>query len=126
MKLLFTILLSAALGSMFAQTTITLHPTEDVMLDSWWLNGNDTCGEINASAWTHNGQPEMQRSFLKFNLTSIPLMANIQSATLTLYNNPNSINGLQNGEHSHLSGSNASHVQRITSAWQASTATWNV
>lgn len=86
--------------------------------------GQANCPEFNSCAWTVQGVPMIQRSLIDFNLSALPANATVQSATLTLYNNPNSSNGFMNGEHSHLSGSNASLIQRITSPW-AENVTWN-
>lgn len=104
-------------------TTVTFQPDavsgKDGVVDSYYpLVDNSTIAEFNTVAWTHNGSSEIQRGFIDFNFTSIPPNAVIQSAHLTLYNNPNSINGFGNGQHSHLSGSNAALLQRVTSTWQ--------
>jgi hypothetical protein len=127
---LFTaISLFAISHSAFSQTTVTFQPGaagKDAYIDDINVNLNQgNLDEFNALAWTQQGNPLRERSLIEFDLTSIPTNATIQSATLTLYNNPTSSNGLLNGEHSHLSGSDASILQRITSAWSESTVTWN-
>jgi hypothetical protein len=48
----------------------------------------------------------------------------VTSAKLYLYNNPQSINGLGNGQHSQLSGSNAAVINRVLSPWNENTVTW--
>jgi hypothetical protein len=84
--------------------------------------GNST--EFNAGAWTILGLPLSIRSLIDFDLSSLTNGATIQSAQLTLYNNPNSLNGYANGQHSHVSGSNEAVLQRIISPWTEDAA-WN-
>ena len=84
--------------------------------------GNST--EFNAAAWTISGIPLKIRGLIDFNLSSVPSGATIESAVLTLYNNPNSQNGNANGQHVHSSGSNASYLRRITSPW-IENVSWN-
>ena len=78
--------------------------------------------DVDAIAWTQT-DPYLVRSLLHFDLSSIPAGATITNATLTLYNNPNSAE--TGGQHSHLSGSNAAWLQRVTSSWNQYTVTWN-
>ena len=78
--------------------------------------------DVDAIAWTQS-DPYLVRSLLQFDLSSIPSGATITGATLTLYNNPNSAE--TGGQHSHLSGSNAAWLQRVTSSWNQYTVTWN-
>ncbi|MEM0544016.1 DNRLRE domain-containing protein [Flavobacterium sp. j3] len=63
------------------------------------------------------GQPLAIRGLIDFDLSSLPAGVTIQSATLTLYNNPTSQNGNANGQHVNSSGSNESVLQRITAPW---------
>jgi hypothetical protein len=77
--------------------------------------GNST--EFNAGAWTISGSPLSIRSLIDFDLNSLPVGASIQSAKLTLFNNPNSQNGYANGQHVHEIGSNEAVLQRIISQW---------
>ncbi len=113
-----------------AQITIILQPDsvlgKDVCVDSYYPSSpSPGVPEINASSWTHGGQPEDERGLIDFDLSLIPAAAIIQSAYLTLYNNPTSSNGQQNGEHYHLSATNESVLQRITSPWQEDSVYWN-
>ena len=57
-------------------------------------------------------------------MSSLPLGTTIQSAQLTLYNNPDAQNGYANGQHVHISGSNEAVLQRIISPWTEDVA-WN-
>jgi hypothetical protein len=99
---------------------------KDAHIDSYYPNTNGgNVPELNSQAWTVSGNPGVQRGLIEFNLTAIPVGATVQVARLTLYNNPTSSNGFQNGEHSHFSGSNQSSLQRVTSAWNENTVTWN-
>jgi hypothetical protein len=113
-----------------AQTTVTLQPGavqgKDAHLDSYYPNTNGgSVAEINSLAWTIGGNPMLQHGIVEFDLSVIPPCATIQSAYLTLYNNPNSTNGLLNGEHSQLSGSNESYLRRVITSWSENTVTWN-
>ncbi len=127
-KLLFIYLLLQA-SFLEAQTTVTLQPDAATGKDSFLSdnvpdNSQASSPELDAGAWTIFSSPVTIRGLLGFNLSSIPANAIIQSATLTLYNNPNSQNGYANGQHSHVSGSNSAVLQRITSAWDENV-TWN-
>ena len=108
--------------SINGQSTLTLQPNEidgkDAFISSNILDagqGNST--EFDASAWTIFGSPITIRSLIDFDLSSLPLGATIQSAHLTLYNNPDAQNGYANGQHVHVSGSNEAVLQRIISPW---------
>ena len=105
-----------------SQTILTLQPNgnfgKDAFISSNVLDagqGNST--EFDASAWTIFGSPFTIRSLIDFDLSSLPMGATIQSAQLTLYNNPNAQNGYANGQHVHVSGSNDAVLQRIISPW---------
>ena len=113
-----------------AQVNLVLQPNavagKDAMLNSYWPTTNmGSTDELNAEAWTQSSVSFVQRGLVEFDLSSIPSTALIQSAHLTLYNNPTSINGTGDGTHSYMSGSNESVVQRVTSSWQESTVTWS-
>lgn len=105
---------------------MTFYNNVDIIIDPYYPTlTDDTTSELNASAWTKNGSLGIQRSLIDFDFSTVPTNAIVQSATLTLYNNPTSNNGFQNGEHSHISGSNESALQRITGSWQPNTVNWN-
>ena len=87
--------------------------------------GQGNSPEFDAAAWTISGTPLKIRGLLDFDLSSIPSSATIESAVLTLYNNPNSQNGNANGQHVHTSGSNAAYLKRITSPWTEENVSWN-
>lgn len=131
MRKLFTLLfILISFSASFCQTTIVLQPDAslgiDVVIDPYYPTLTDnTTQEFNTSAWTNGGGLGIQRSLIDFDFGVIPQNANIQSAILTLYNNPTSQNGFQNGEHSHVSGSNSSVLQRIVDPWQINSVNWN-
>ena len=111
------------------QTTLILQPNgiwgKDAFISSNVLNtGQGNSHEFDASAWTIAGLPLTIRGLIDFDLSSLPSGASIQSAQLTLYNNPNAQNGYANGEHLHVSGSNEAVLQRIVSPWTEDVA-WN-
>lgn len=128
-KKLFTAILFIStifLGS--AQTTITLQPDSESGKDAYFkdsspnLNqGNHT--DFSAIAWTNGGVPVLVRSVIDFDFSQIPSGAIINSAYLSLYNNPTSPNN--SGHHSSQDGPNTAILRRITSTWDESTVTWN-
>ena len=110
------------MASAQSQTTLTLQPNASQGKDAFISSNVPTAGqgtspELDAGAWTIFGSPLSIRGLIDFDLSSLPAGASIQSATLTLYNNPNAVNGFANGQHSSASGSNESVLQRITSPW---------
>jgi hypothetical protein len=105
--------------------TVTLNSCgEDATVDSYGPNNNHG-NEIEyfSGAWTIGGVKTVWRNFLKFDLSSVPLNATIQSATLNLsWADTNSWGSTQ---HSSLTSSNESVVQRVTAPWNENTITWN-
>lgn len=101
---------------------ITLSPTKDAFVakkatDSSWENTNyGTHNELMALSGTHGGAVTQYRSFMAFDLSSIPENAVILEAKLFLYSS---------GDHSQISGSNASMLHKINSSWAESTITWS-
>jgi len=114
----------------FAQTTIVLQPgpadgkdAEIFSCVSCGYAGNNygTKRDLNAIAWTKNGNNSNVRSLIQFDLSAIPANAFINSATLSLYFNPTS----EEGKHYCFPHSNSSYLERITSNWSETTVTWN-
>lgn len=114
----------------FAQTTIVLQPgpadgkdAEIFSCVSCGYAGNNygTKRDLNAIAWTKNGNNSNVRSLIQFDLSGIPANAFINSATLSLYFNPTS----EEGKHYCFPHSNSSYLERITSNWNETTVTWN-
>lgn len=74
-----------------------------------------------AASWTWNtGDEGVMRSLIEFELSLIPDNLSILDARLSLYGKPEAPD-----QHSSLSGSNTSWVQRITSSWEEDEVTWN-
>jgi len=73
-------------------------------------------------SWTYSSVPGDHRSFIEFDLSSIPNGSAIISASLTLTSDST---GTFPYGHSTLSGSNDSYCRRITQAWDETTITWN-
>ncbi len=76
--------------------------------------------ELSGMVWTNRGVPVVVRSLLAFDLSSIPVGAEIVSANLSLY----SYESPANGSHSTRNGTNACVIQRVTSTWEEHTVTW--
>lgn len=107
------------------EVRVTLQSQEDVtdlhFIYNYMGGSNDpVVGEIGASAWTSNGQPAYQRGLLKFNLAKLPAGVEIQSATLSLYSNPNPKNG--DLLHANYGTNNTMLIQQVTSNWNMTTA----
>lgn len=71
-------------------------------------------------AWTRQGVLAIGRTFFKFNLTGIPSNAQITSAYLNLYANPDP----WNPHHYWLDGTNESYLRRVVSNWNVNTVDW--
>jgi hypothetical protein len=112
-------------------TTLTLQPDPASGKDAEVFNcvpcGYDVRNfgdkkDLDAIAWTNNGAESNVRSLIQFNLSSIPSGAAITDARLSLYNNPT---GDEGSDVTSLLHPNCSVLQRITSAWDEHTVTWN-
>ena len=102
--------------------TATLSPSKDAFVawkstDGSWANTTyGTHQQLFILSGTHSGSPTLYRSFMTFDLSSIPANAVIISAELYLY---------AYGDHSQTSGSNDGRVHALNAAWAESTLTWN-
>lgn len=119
--LLFIVFLSI-IGSSIAQTTLILQPGPDEGKDAKVFSlspsnnyGNDQ--DFIAAAWTWDGTPGLLRSYLQFDLSSIPEEAGIISAKLSLFYNDESTSNGQEGE-------NAAYLRRVIEDWDESTIDW--
>jgi Concanavalin A-like lectin/glucanases superfamily len=74
-------------------------------------------------AWTQSGDLNVKRTFIKFDISSIPPNAIIDSAFLSLYFSQALVtaNPIFNGHY----GDNELSIQRVNSAWTLPTLTWN-
>jgi len=113
-----------------AQTTVTFQPNASIGKDAF-VHGTPSYTDDNfgsnsqfpASAWTFSGNPGVVRSLIDFTeLSTLPANATLISAQLSLYAIDFS-NGL--GQHSQLSGSNATWIERVTTSWDESTVNWD-
>ncbi len=71
-------------------------------------------------AWTWDGEPGLMRALFDFNVDQIQPGVEIIDAKLSLYGKPS-----PPYQHSNLSGSNASWLQRITSSWEEELVDWD-
>ncbi len=78
--------------------------------------------EFSAISWTSSGTPFVTRSFIDFNITSIPENAFIDSAKISLFAHGNTAHGFG---HDPLSGSNEFYLQRVITSWEENSVTWN-
>jgi len=94
---------------------------EDYPLRDYTTRNFGTHEEFQASAWTADGIPLLVRSLIKFDLSAIPVAADIISARLYLYG----VDETRNGPgHNPLSGSNASWLRRVTTPWDEMVVCW--
>jgi hypothetical protein len=106
----------------FSQITLTLQPNSTIGQDAeiWNLDPTNNYGTLpimRGNAWTWSGTPGVERSFVKFDLSSIPQGVQIISAQLSLYGGTDSTQ--------YDTGSNVTLLQRVTSNWNQSTLSWN-
>lgn len=107
----------------YSQTTLILQPDsddgKDARVDAWRPNYNYGSREdIMIKAWTIDDDLVITRSFLEFDLSSIPANSKINSAVLTLYHWPDK-------NHSILSGTNACYINRVIEPWEENSIKWN-
>lgn len=94
--------------------------------NSYYPNNNaGGDGRIHTCAWTfNNGNFGAARTWMNFDLSSIPTGATILTAELRLYADTTYIYNGSNG-HSSLTGTNEWAIKRVTSDWKENTLTWN-
>jgi hypothetical protein len=100
-------------------TTLILSPGKgfDVTSSTFEPNTNwEGDQKLQSWAWTNSGSENICRSFLKFDMTSIPTNTVISKAYLYLYHTPII-------DHQ---GDNQSYVSRITESWAPTTLTHNL
>ncbi|HKR06142.1 MAG TPA: DNRLRE domain-containing protein [Bacteroidia bacterium] len=105
-------------------TVLTIDANgEDATIDDYGP-GNNYPNEIEyfSGSWTINGTPVIWRNLFKFDFSSIPVNATIQSADLNLFYAPN--NNFYADDTS-LTSSNESTLQKVNSSWTENTVTWN-
>ncbi len=105
---------------------LTIQPDAADGKDAFLAGGNQSNmnygnhEEVTAAYWTVNGQWIPVRSLLEFDLSQIPANATITNAKLSLWcaTATTSQTQLQSGD-------NESVINRVTSAWNENTVTWN-
>lgn len=76
-----------------------------------------------AVAWTFSGQLAVFRSFIEFDLSSIPTGSKIGKARLSLYEYHTEASATSG--HYHEYGSNAFVIRQVTAPWREDSITWN-
>ena len=95
---------------------------KDAVVRSAAINNNYGHLHSNTSyTWTNNGNLSIKRSFIEFDLSVIPTNATITSADLSLFYNPTD---QYEGFEFHT-GSNEIRIERVLSAWNENTITWD-
>ncbi|TMI97630.1 MAG: DNRLRE domain-containing protein [Bacteroidetes bacterium] len=107
--------------------TLTLQPTNNN--DERHILGNGSgydqsthATELDAAAWTINGNIIYVRGLFRFDLSSIPANATILTAKLSLYSNPTPGNG--DLVHANSGTDNSMYIRRITSYWDPQLTNW--
>ena len=109
------------------QVTLTLQPSNNPNEKLLATVGSvDYSGvgviEMVIDAWTVNSSPFYGREAFKFDLSSIPANATIESAHLFLWSNSPPQNG--NLIDANFGANNSLYLQQITSNWSVGTANW--
>ena len=104
-------------------TCITLKPGAEYGIDAevWSLDPNTNFGthdENRANAWTWDGQSGIQRSFIRFNLDTLPVDAVLEFAGLSLF-------ALDDPDTQLHSGDNPSYIRRVIEDWDEASITWD-
>ena len=108
--------------------TLNLQPDNNPTEVHIWGNSSGldqstpTSHELGAAEWTYNGQNIGIRAAFKFDLSSMPSNAVIISAKLSLYSNPNALNG--DHVNPNYGTDNSMFIQKITTSWDAATVNW--
>jgi len=89
-----------------------------------YLGPDSTSTDLGAVQWTCGGSPCELRSLLRFDISSILTGSVIQSASLSLYANPQQNNG-NSGLGPMYGTTNSCDLLTVTSPWTASTLDWN-
>lgn len=123
-KVVLLLFATTIANSFYAQTfTLTLQPDAITGTDAVLQSHNaainyGTTSDFASWAWTFNSTPGDSKSLIKFDLSSIPAGATVNSAYLSLYHAYNTASAGQ-------SGTNECYLQKVTSAWTENTVTWN-
>jgi hypothetical protein len=113
-----------------APPTITHLLLQDAAISEANVNSNypsfnrGADGRIHTCAWTFSGNYGAARTFMNFDLSSIPKDAKILTAELKLYADTTNNYNLSRG-HNSLTGSNEWKIKRVTGDWTENTLTWD-
>jgi hypothetical protein len=128
LKIYLFLVLLIANGIAAGQTTITLKPLNGAGKDAVIVTMEPDTNfmmhpDLVLSTWSCGSQICLGRGLIQFDLSSIPSNSLITSATLNLYADSMSSNGVV-GQPTYGTA-NAGFIRRITQAWSESTVTWN-
>src|SRR5688572_4807131 len=92
MKILYSLIFCLIISSAYGQTTVILQPDaetgKDALVSSRHVSQNiGYTSEFIAAAWTFSGETGYYRSLVEFDLSSIPVNAQILNARLSLFHN---------------------------------------
>lgn len=126
MKTQMFLLFAVSCINSFAQTTLIQQPNAANGIDAevWNLSQTANFGTspfMRGNAWTWGGNPGLQRSYVQFDLSTIPVNATVIDARLSLF----AVDSPSTEFSFPSSGSNAAYIARVTSGWNESTLTWN-
>jgi hypothetical protein len=126
LSILCPFLLLGVLGAaVHAQTTLTLQPDgstgQDARLNNLYDYPMNERAELPASTWKWNAIPGIDRSIIRFDLSSIDQGAGIDEAMLYLFGSGE----LPSGPHSTLGGANTFNVLRVVSPWNEQSVSWS-
>ncbi|MGB5980199.1 MAG: DNRLRE domain-containing protein [Cyclobacteriaceae bacterium] len=121
-----TAVVTVLINNVFTSQELTLRPGPTVGQDAIVYSFAPdkiyaTYSQVLATAWTRDGSPTVQRSYIQFDLSSIPESAKIEKVYLSLYHYLDN----NNDGHSQMDGSNAATIYRVTEAWDENQITWN-
>jgi hypothetical protein len=125
---LFTLALTLACAANAQEQTAVISINdgmgEDTFVHSSVTSQNSnysTIPALNIYGWTNSGQLGIKRAFLKFDLSWLPVAAQVVEARLSLYYNPD--DALESvSEHS---GDNMWVIQRVVGPWEPAIISWN-
>ena len=117
------VLMALCITQLNAQTTTaTFTPNNDTYVYSETTPNNLTGSnyatdtKLLVGSWTNGGTPYLERSFIGFNLSSIPAGAVVCSAVLTMYTNSNNI--------ASTTKPNSCYFIPVASSWTQTAVTW--
>ena len=96
---------------------------QDAIVNSLQPDTNYGQSEYNIiDSWTNNLNPFTTRAFIQFDVSTIPVDAQVTEATLLLYNPHDTVSY---HKHSSFSGANSFYIRKVSSKWDSQEITWN-